>query len=66
MNAQLQTTDQQFFAEIQAAGRNGGSPALSHLWRLYLTFSKLRKRGYQVRLVGHYRQARLVIDGGQR
>ena len=57
MIAQQQTTDHQFFVEIQAAGRNGGSPALSHLWRLYLTFSKLRKRGYEVRLVGHYHQA---------
>ncbi len=64
MPAQIQTTEDQFFAEIQAAGRNGGSPALSYLWRLYLTFNRLRKRGYQVRLVGHYRQARLVIEGG--
>lgn len=66
MAAHLQTTDHAFFAEIKAAGLSGGNPTLSHLWRLYLTFNRLRKRGYQVRLVGHFRQARLVIEGGQR
>ncbi len=64
MDAPVKTTEDQFFAEIQAAGREGESPALSYLWRLYLTFNKLRKREYQVRLVGHYHEARLVIDGG--
>lgn len=61
-----QTTEHEFFAEIKAAGLNRGNATLNHLWRLYLTFKRLTKNGYQVRLVGHLRQARLVIEGGQR
>ena len=61
-----QTTENQFFTEIKAAGLKSGSVALNHLWRLYLTFKRLTKHGYKVRLVGHLRRARLVIEGGQR
>ena len=65
MTTQGQAREQEFFAEIQAAGRTRETATLNYLWRLYLTFNQLRKRGYQVRLVGHLRQARLVIEGGQ-
>lgn len=58
--------EREFFAEINAAGLSRENATLSHIWRLYLTFSRLRKSGYQVRLVGHFHQARLVIEGGQR
>ncbi len=61
----IQTTEHEFFAEIKAAGLGHGTATLNHLWQLYLTFKRLTKRGYRVRLVGHYSQARLVIEGGQ-
>ncbi len=57
--------EREFFAEIKAAGLTRENATLNYLWRLYLTFNQLRKNGYQVRLVGHLRQARLVIEGGQ-
>ncbi len=60
------TAEHEFFTEIKAAGLNRGGAPLDHLWGLYLTFKRLTKRGYQVRLVGHFRHARLVIEGGQR
>ncbi len=66
ISTSLRTTEHEFFAEIKAAGLAHGEATLSHLWRLYLTFSRLRKHGYQVRLVGHLCQARLVIEGGLR
>ena len=62
----IQTTEHEFFAEIKAAGLTRRSATLSHRWRLYLTFKRLTKRGYRVRLVGHLQKARLVIEGGQR
>ena len=66
MTTQFPAAEHEFFAEIKAAGLSRESATLNYLWRLYLTFSRLRKNGYQVRLVGHLRQARLVIEGGQR
>ncbi len=59
-------SEREFFAEIKAAGLTRENATLNYLWRLYLTFNQLTKRGYQVRLVGHLRQARLVIEGGLR
>ena len=56
----------EFFAEIKAAGLTRKNFTLNYLWRLYLTFNQLRKRGYRVRLVGPFRQAPLVIEGGPR
>ena len=66
MTTQYPAAEHGFFAEIKAAGLSRENAILSHLWGLYLTFNQLRKNGYQVRLVGHLRQARLVIEGGQR
>ena len=62
----IQTAEHEFFAEITAAGLTRRTATLSYLWRLYLAFKRLTKRGYQVRLVGHRQKARLVIEGGQR
>ena len=61
----IQTTEHEFLAEINTAGLGRRNASLHHLWQLYLTFKRLTKRGYRVRLVGHYRRARLVIEGGQ-
>ena len=61
----IQTTEHQFLAEIRTAGLGRSNSSLRHLWQLYLTFKPLTKRGHRVRLVGHYSQARLVIEGGQ-
>ena len=65
MTPPTHAAEQGFFAEIKAAGLTRETATLNYLWRLYLTFNRLRKNGYQVRLVGHLRQARLVIEGGQ-
>ena len=66
MTTPTQAAEHEFFTEIKAAGLARENATLNYLWRLYLTFNRLRKNGYQVRLVGHLRQARLVIEGGQR
>ena len=66
MTTPTHAVEHEFFAEIKAAGLTRENTPLNYLWRLYLTFNRLRKNGYQVRLVGHLRQARLVIEGGQR
>ena len=66
MTPPTHAAEQGFFAEIKAAGLTRDNAILNYLWGLYLTFNQLRKRGYQVRLVGHLWQARLVIEGGQR
>ena len=60
----IQTTERQLLAKIRTAGLGRSNTSLHHLWQLYLTFKHLTKLGHSVRLVGHYSQARLVIEGG--
>ncbi len=66
MTTEFQAAEHEFFTEIKAAGLTREKATVNYLWQLYHTFNGLTKHGYQVRLVGHPRQARLVIKGGQR
>ena len=66
MKTTNQPTHDALLAEIKAAGLRRGTATLNHLWKLYLRFCELRRMGVHARLVGHLRQARLIIDGGRR